>query len=116
MEKEIKDKRKIAVMCIISAIILLLGNVLILLGRVYVIVSKNQNEIVETYESKLDEMDLEFDEDKMVYDVFVNNKHYLVNYKDTVVLPHYHYEIILNVERDGDTHLIFFVGVYNEEK
>lgn len=110
MEKKINDTYKILVLAIISALLLLLG----MFGIVKVTI--HQNEIVETYESKLDEMDLEFDEDKMEYDVFVNNKHYLVNYKDTVVLPHYHNEIILNVERDGDTHLIFYVGVYNEEK
>lgn len=114
MEKEINDTEKIVGMAIISALFFVLGMV----GMVFGITkaSNHENEIVETFESKLDEMDLEFDEDKMEYDVFVNNKHYLVNYKDTVVLPHYHNEIILNVERDGDTHLIFYVGVYNEEK
>lgn len=110
MEKEINDTRKIIGMAIISAILL----VLCIFGIAKA--TSHENEIVETYESKLDEMDIDYDEDKMEYDVFVNNKHYLVNYKNTVVLPHYHNEIILNVERDGDTHLTFYVGVYNEEK
>ena len=114
MDKKINDTEKIVGLAIIYALLLVLSMVGIVFGIIKA--SEHENEIVETYESKLDEMDLEFDEDKMEYDVFVNNKHYLVNYKDTVVLPHYHYEIILNVERDGDTHLIFYVGVYNEEK
>lgn len=91
--------------------------VLLFIGALFGCIKFNdyRNEIVETYESKLDEMDLYFDEDKKEYDVVVNNKHYLVNYKDTVVLPHSDNEIILEVERDGDTHLYFYVGVYNEE-
>lgn len=110
MENKNNDTIKLVGLIIISVMLFLLG--IFAVAKV----TTHENEIVETFESNLDEMDIDFDEDKMEYDVFVNNKHYLVNYKDTVVLPHYHNEIILNVERDGDTHLIFYVGVYNEEK
>ena len=86
---------------------------LLFIGALFGCIKYNdyRNEIAETYESKLDEMNIDYDEDKMEYDVFVNNKHYYVDYKDTYVLPNNHDEIILKVERDGDTHLYFYMYI-----
>ena len=86
---------------------------LLFIGALFGCIKYNdyRNEITETYENRLDEMDLYFDEEKKGYDVFVNNKHYYVDYKDTYVLPHSHNEVVLEVERDGDTHLYFYMYI-----
>lgn len=76
---------------------------------------KEDNTIVETYESGLDEMAIDFDDDKLEYDVCIGSvdkgtlKHYFVKLEDVVVIPFTENEAYIEITKSGKCKLYFFI-------
>ena len=70
---------------------------------------RTQNVVVETYESTLDDISVDYDDDNKQYDVFVNNKHYYVAEEEIKVLPYYKNEVVVEITKNGKCNLIFYI-------
>ena len=67
------------------------------------------NKVVESYESTIDEIAVDYDDDNKQYDVFVNNKHYYVAEDEIKVLPYYKNEVVVEITKNGKCNLIFYI-------
>lgn len=67
------------------------------------------NKVVETYESTLDEISVDYDDDNKQYEVFVNNKLYYVAEDEIKVLPYYKNEVVVEITKNGKCNLIFYI-------
>lgn len=76
--------------------------------------SKQKNDIVESYESSLDEMKIDFDDEKLEYDVWVNDRHYFVSIDNVKVLPYYKNEAVLEVDSNNNYYLYIFIEFKEE--
>lgn len=80
-----------------------------------IIKNTEDNTIVKTYESGLDEIDLEYDEDNHQYDVYVGNedkgtlKHYIVKLENVVLIPDVDNEVHFEITKSGKCKLYFFI-------
>jgi len=67
------------------------------------------SKVVESYESTLDDISVDYDDDNKQYDVFVNNKHYYVAEDEIKVLPYYKNEVVVEITKNGKCNLIFYI-------
>ena len=101
----------------IALIIWLICSVIGCLVIITLAIIKNteDNTIVATYESGLDEIAIDFDDDKLRYDVCVGNadkgtlKHYIVKLEDVVVIPFTENEAYIEITKSGKCKLYFFI-------
>lgn len=72
---------------------------------------EKKNEIVEQYESALDEISITYDDDYYQYDVFVfkTETHYFVPLEDVVLIPDVDNEAYIEITRGGKCKLYFFI-------
>ena len=103
----------------IALIIWLICSVIGCLTIITLAIIKNteDNTIVESYESGLDEIAIDFDDDKLEYDVFVfkTEKHYFVKLEDVVVIPFTENEAYIEITKSGKCKLYFFIKWEVEE-
>ena len=72
-------------------------------------IKTTSSKVVETYESTLDDISVDYDDDNKQYDVFVNNKHYYVAEDEIKVLPYYKNEVVVEITKNGKCNLIFYI-------
>ena len=99
--------------------------ILIALGIITIVFmtidKKANDEVVESYESGLDEIAIDFDDDKLEYDVCIGNtdkgtlKHYFVKLEDVVVIPYTENEAYIEITKSGKCKLYFFIKWEVEE-
>ena len=70
---------------------------------------KTTSKVVESYESTLDDISVDYDDDNKRYEVFVNNKHYYVAEDEIKVLPYYKNEVVVEITKNGKCNLIFYI-------
>ena len=105
---------------IILIISVIIASILIIFQGMWLLIryQNQQNEIVATYESSLDDIGIDYDDDNHRYDVFVNNTHYYVNEDKIKLLPYYKNEVVVEITRSGKCYLYFFIEleVQDEER
>jgi len=72
-------------------------------------IKTTSSKVVESYESTLDDISVDYDDDNKQYDVFVNNKHYYVAEDEIKVLPYYKNEVVVEITKNGKCNLIFYI-------
>ena len=72
-------------------------------------IKTTSSKVVETYESTLDDISVDYDDDNKRYEVFVNNKHYYVAEDEIKVLPYYKNEVVVEITKNGKCNLIFYI-------
>lgn len=101
---------------IIVLIINLIGLVIAISLLLYVIIDKQQsNEIVATYESTLDNIQVDYDDDNHRYEVWVNNERYYVKVDEAILIPYDENEVYVEITRNGKCKLYFFIKWEVEE-
>lgn len=103
-----------------ASIIVLIINLIVLVIAIslfiYAIIYKQQsNEIVATYESTLDNIQVDYDDENHSYDVWVNDTHYFVAEDNIKTLPYYKNEVVVEITRNGKCKLYFFIKFEVEE-
>lgn len=97
-------------------ILVLIGFAAVISLGVWGIIYKQQsNEIVATYESTLDNIQVDYDDDNYRYDVFVYDTHYFVAEDKIKILPYYKNEVVVEITRNGKCNLYFFIKFEVEE-
>ena len=101
----------------ITIIILLVGLIVFVLSALIFgfEFDKYQNTIVETYESTLDNIQVDYDDDNHRYDVYVYDTHYLVAEDKIKTLPYYKNEVVVEITRNGKCNLYFYIKFEVEE-
>lgn len=95
---------------IFEIILVLIGVVTVISLIVWKIIDIRQsNEIVATYESTLDNIQVDYDDENHNYDVWVDNTHYRVAEDDIKTLPYYKNEVVVEITRNGKCKLYFFI-------
>ena len=100
------NKRKITTIVIVSILMSILCIALVVKT---IEIKTTSNKVVETYESTLDDISVDYDDDNKQYDVFVNNKHYYVAEDEIKVLPYYKNEVVVEITKNGKCNLIFYI-------
>lgn len=101
---------------IIVLILNLIGLVIAISLCLYVIIDKQQsNEIVASYQTPEDEIDLEFDDDNHRYEVWVNNERYYVKVDEAILIPYDENEVYVEITKSGKCKLYFFIKWEVEE-
>ena len=72
-------------------------------------IKTTSSKVVESYESTLDDISVDYDDDNKRYEVFVNNKHYYVAEDEIKVLPYYKNEVVVEITKNGKCNLIFYI-------
>jgi len=72
-------------------------------------IKTTSSKVVESYESTLDDISVDYDDDNKQYEVFVNNKHYYVAEDEIKVLPYYKNEVVVEITKNGKCNLIFYI-------
>ncbi len=83
----------------------------VILGTYAIIKNTEDKTIVETYESGLDEISIDYDVDNKQYDVYIfkTNKHYFVKENDFIVIPYTENEVNIEITKGGKCKLYFFI-------
>jgi len=77
--------------------------------------TKPKTEIVATYESTLDNIQVDYDDEKQEYDVFVDGQHHFVSEDNIKVLPYYKNEVVFEIDSKGQYKLYFYIKYEVEE-
>lgn len=88
----------------------LIGLVIAISSLIYAIIYKQQStEIVASYQTPEDKIDLEFDDDNHRYEVWVNNQRYYVKVNEAILIPYDENEVYVEITRNGKCKLYFFI-------
>lgn len=104
-----KKKLDFEAIALIIALFLCIVFIFIMASLFTSCTSKVEPDIVATYESSLDEMSIDFDDETLEYDVWVNNSHHFVSIDNVKVLPYYKNEAVLEIDSNNKCYLYIFI-------